>query len=110
MAHSISICSDSVSALSSSKAGSTKNHQDLVYEILVTNSRFANQGKDVVFMWTPAHTGILGNERVDKLAKEAVKKRNVEMTHCQSRRGKYPKQWQQYFDNAGKRRLTCNTK
>ena len=37
------------------------------------------QGRDIMFMLLPTHLGILGNERVDKLAKEAVKREAVEV-------------------------------
>ena len=40
-----------------------------------------------MFMRVPAHLGILGNERADKLAKQAVKREAVEVTlSCQSQR------------------------
>jgi len=42
--------------------------------ILVTN-----QGGQVKFMWVPAHIGLSGNERADKLAKRALKKGDIEM-------------------------------
>ena len=37
------------------------------------------QGKWVGRMWIPAPTGIPGNERVDELAKEAVKRTRAEI-------------------------------
>lgn len=49
------------SVMSSIKTGSATNHQDLVYEMLFNNSRLVYQGKHVVFMWVPAHSGIPGN-------------------------------------------------
>ena len=33
----------------------------------------------ISLMWVPAYTGVSGNEKVDKLAKAAVKKENVEV-------------------------------
>lgn len=53
--------------------------KDLLYEILSANSRIVRQGKNVTFMWGPAHSAVLGNERADKLAKEAVKKGTVKV-------------------------------
>lgn len=36
----------------------------------------ASGGTVVVFLWIPAHMGIVDYKRVDKLAKQAVKKNN----------------------------------
>ena len=74
----IVICSDSVSALTSIETGTSEGHQDLLHEILFTNSRLTRDGRNITFMWIPEHGSILGNERADKLAKEAVKKEAVE--------------------------------
>ena len=70
----ILICSDSVAALISMKTGVTKSHLDILYEVLLVNSRLVRQGKNYTFLWLPAHSGIQGNEKADKVAKEAVKK------------------------------------
>ncbi len=37
-------------------------------------SRLKNKGDEVIFMWVPAHMSIVGNEKVDKIAKMALKK------------------------------------
>lgn len=66
----ILICSDSLSALKSienlKKSGHTlnriRNHLDSLY----------SRNKSVQFLWTPAHSGIAGNEKADMAAKEAA--------------------------------------
>jgi len=49
-------------------------HQEILYEIQLKISSLTQQGREIVFMWVPAHLGIKGNEKADKTAKEAVKK------------------------------------
>lgn len=100
----ILICSDSVAALISIKTGTTRSHLDLLYEVLFANSRIVRQGKN-------AHVGIQGNEKADKVAKEAVKKGDVEVNIKLSKsEGKgivwrsINQQWQQSWDNATKGR------
>ena len=57
----IVICSDSVSSILSIKNRTVKTHQEILYEILVKTSRLIQQGKEITFMWVPAHSGIQGN-------------------------------------------------
>ncbi|XP_072902389.1 uncharacterized protein [Hemitrygon akajei] len=105
------ICSDSVSALASIKAGTARGHQDLLFELLFANSRLARQGKNIAFTWVPAYSGIMGNETADKLAKAAVRKGSVEVDIKLSKsEGKsilwrrINQQWQQHWDRAIKGR------
>ncbi len=35
--------------------------------------------KNITYMWVPAHVGIQGHEKVDRLAKEATKKEHVDI-------------------------------
>lgn len=44
------IFSDSVSALTGMKLGTAKSHQDLLYEILFTDSRMVRQGRNITLM------------------------------------------------------------
>ena len=99
------ICSDSVSAITSIGVGTAKSHQDLVYEILMAIRSVSVRGVGISLMWVPAHTGISGNEKADKLAKAAVKKENVEVTlHLSKAEGKclvwrgIMAQWQQLWE------------
>lgn len=75
----IVIWGDSVSALTSLKTGAAKIHQNLLLEIMFMFTRMARQGGHVMSVWVPAHLYILGNERADKLAKEAVKTESVKV-------------------------------
>jgi len=72
------IGSDSVSALYSLMVGISNSHQDLLYSILIIYTRIREKGCEIQLIWIPAHIGIAGNERVDKLAKQAVKRENIE--------------------------------
>ncbi|CAJ1050797.1 hypothetical protein PFLUV_G00147380 [Xyrichtys novacula] len=73
------VCSDSMSAVKSIGMGSARGQQDLVYEVLLALRDVARRGVRVSFMWEPAHVGIGANERVDRLAKEAVKRELVDV-------------------------------
>lgn len=107
----IIVCSDSVSALTSIKTGNVTSHHQLVYEVLFACSRLVRQGRDVAFIWVPAHLGIIGNERADKLAKKATKKETIEVNIKLSKsEGKSivwrraTQQWQQRWESEGKGR------
>jgi hypothetical protein len=72
------ICSDSLSCLTSFKSGKSESHQDLLDEVSYLIYGIKQQKISIRFTWVPAYKGILGNEKVDKLAKEAVKAREIE--------------------------------
>ena len=107
----ILICSDSVSSMSSIKSGACKVHHDIIYKILLTNTRLFSLGKEITFMWVPAHVGIVGNEKADKLAKEATAKEQVELSiKLPKSEGKsiiwraVDKEWQEEWDKESKGR------
>ena len=52
------------------KNGTVKTHQEILYEMQLKTSRLTLQGREIVFMWVPAHVGIKGNEKADKAANE----------------------------------------
>lgn len=63
------ICSDTTSALTNLKAGRSNTPQDLIGKMMSMHSRAVDRGTAIIFIWVPAHVGIRGNEKVDKLAK-----------------------------------------
>ncbi|XP_037531828.1 uncharacterized protein LOC119409038 [Nematolebias whitei] len=66
------ICSDSSSALISIKYNNTDSRMDILLEIYHTLFRIQNMGLVVIFVWVPAHIGLVGNEKADKTAKKAT--------------------------------------
>ncbi len=67
-----------LTALYSLSTGVSNSRQDLLYEILTTYTRLKDKCNEIQLIWTPA-VGILGNERVDKLGKQTIKKENIEV-------------------------------
>ncbi len=76
---------DSVSALHSLRSGISSSWQDLIYEVMTAHAEMRRQGIHIIFKRIPAHIGIIGKERVDKLAKQAVRRENVDTVNKLSR-------------------------
>ena len=65
------ICTDSKAVLESIQ-GEGNNRKELVLEIMHSLFRLYRGGINVWFCWVPAHEGVKGNEKADKLAKRAL--------------------------------------
>ncbi|XP_038138555.1 uncharacterized protein LOC119781965 [Cyprinodon tularosa] len=105
------ICSDSMSCLTSFKSGKSESRQDLLDEVSYLMYGIRQQNISIQFTWVPAHKGILGNEKVDKLAKEAVKVGEIEYDVPLSRteikviiKDKINKVWQKRWNLEKKRK------
>ncbi|XP_017797024.1 PREDICTED: uncharacterized protein LOC108578249 [Habropoda laboriosa] len=64
------ICTDSLSAIH--KIKDTLSTEGFTHKIVSLIHNLRNSGKEVIFLWTPAHTGIYGNEEADKAARAAT--------------------------------------
>lgn len=69
------IGSDLVSALYSLMTGMSNSRQDILSTIMTIYTRIRGNCTEIQLIWIPAHTGTVGDDRVDKSAKQAVKKR-----------------------------------
>jgi len=73
------ILSDSLSVLTSIKKNKSDSRPNLFNELMMQlNSLESNQIK---MIWIPSHVDIKGNERADKLAKEALSLENINSTN-----------------------------
>ncbi|XP_044742263.1 uncharacterized protein LOC123304063 [Chrysoperla carnea] len=68
--HDFVICSDSLSALVA--LGDRWSMDPLVQLVLNVHHHLKRSQKRIVFIWTPGHVGILGNEIVDNAARQAA--------------------------------------
>ena len=73
------ICSDSQAALMSLKTFNSDSRQDLIYEIAMSLYRTQQLGLYIKFIWIPAHVGVMGNEMVDKCAKQALRADHIQI-------------------------------
>ncbi|XP_037531102.1 uncharacterized protein LOC119408373 [Nematolebias whitei] len=99
------ICSDSSSTLISLQNSHSDSRPDILLELQQTLFRIQMMGLTVIFLWTPAHIGIRGNEAADRAAKAATKdqinftisisKSEVRTIVKQKLKGKWQKQWEE---------------
>lgn len=76
------ICTDSLTAINTICSIYPTNPLTVQTQDLI--STISKAGKSVTFLWVPSHCGILGNEKADKCAQEAVTLENIEklQLHC----------------------------
>lgn len=99
------IASDSNSAVISIKNLRSETREDIVNEIGQVLERVCRQGKQVKFLWVPAHIGVEGNELADKYAKGGAIKMEVDfpIKHCRAEvktivKEEMRKKWQREWD------------
>ena len=71
------IFSDSLSALQA--LGKLKTDHPLLIQIQELFHKINTDQKEIVFMWVPGHVGIQGNEAADRVAKEALDKKEIKI-------------------------------
>lgn len=68
----ITVYSDSQLAIKQLQATNNKEGQALISQIATQVRQLRSNGGEVIVQWIPSHSGIEGNERADKAAKEAA--------------------------------------
>ena len=66
------ICSDSLSSLQLIQQSSPGSYKGLVHKIHESMMSAENSGKVIKLQWTPAHCGVMGNEKADEAAKNTA--------------------------------------
>ena len=74
------ICTDSLSALQALRSNKKGSRPELVHEIRTLIHQTQLCGNLVQLCWIPSHTGIVGNEIADELAKESCQKIETDIT------------------------------
>ena len=69
---SVTVLSDSKSALAAIESDAKSSREDIVIEILTLAHQLIVRGCDVQLQWVPAHIGLAGNEMADRFAKQAA--------------------------------------
>eukprot|EP00745_Piridium_sociabile_P040864 TRINITY_DN7953_c0_g1_i4.p1 TRINITY_DN7953_c0_g1~~TRINITY_DN7953_c0_g1_i4.p1 ORF type:complete len:1264 (+),score=154.07 TRINITY_DN7953_c0_g1_i4:321-4112(+) len=69
---SVTVLSDSQSALTAIQSDDTSSREDVVREVVTVAHQLRVRGCDVLLQWVPAHVNIAGNEAADKNAKLAA--------------------------------------
>ena len=74
----ITIFSDSKSSLQAIQNYNPKNTSTLLQNIIEITTKFKNH---ITLVWIPSHVGILGNEKADKLAKQATLNSSIDINN-----------------------------
>ena len=100
----VCICSDSLSSIQALENADSRSRPNLVKEIFRTKNKI--KSCKIVLLWVPSHIGINGNERADKLAKQALSLTNTktlpfEISDARERIDDYVlKLWQDNWTNS----------
>lgn len=108
------IFSDSLSGLIALK-GEFSDRRDIVVEIMQQYKECTIMGIEVILVWIPGHSGILGNEMVDLAAKNGLKREEIDVVIPlgSQEMGGYVKkmivkEWQKRWDESIKGRFYYN--